>query len=102
MDLPQFIDQALFERRGVSERNTRQEARVETERDGNDASQNGCAQATPDPFPGPEKSLHRGEYPSPCEERQRKRCRRTRGIGQQQERGLETRPLQRGPGQDQA
>ena len=99
---PQLIDQALFERRGVSERYTRQQAGVEAERDGGGASQNGRAQPAPYPFPGPEKTLHGGENPPPGEERQRKRRRRTRGIGEQQERGFESRPLQRGPSQDQA
>ena len=70
--LPQLIDQPLFERRRVSERNARQKARIETKRDCHDASQHGCSQATPDPLPGAKKSLHGGEDPPSGEERQRK------------------------------
>ena len=98
--LAELVEQSLLEARRARQRGLREGAGVEAQGNGDDAHEHGDAQAAADPFADAQRALHRGEDAAADQQGDGKRRRRARGIGQQQQRGLDVGAVQRRAGQD--
>ena len=95
------VEQPLLERRGSRERDSREESRIDAQRDRGDRRQDREADRTPDPFAQSQRPFQGGKHTSTDEERECQRRRRSCREGEEEERCSRARSLKRGARQDQ-